>query len=226
LSHFAPPPLKAKSRLMHLGPLVGWAAMVQYHLEHPESEARQGISAERMEVKLGWLREYAEEVAQWGQCLEVIHRSLDVINRQGLDSTTAEAIETALREENSAWRERDTAASRIAQRLIAWVEESASKLRPGDRAWCSTEILESLFGRFKQLERQHSKGGFTRLIAALPALRLSVTPEVVRQAFARLDSPGLRRWLADNLGRTLTARRNDAYREYRTKSRNPVFALT
>jgi len=226
LSHFVPPPLKSKSRFMNLGPLLRWAAMVLYHLENPGSEARRGISADRMEAKLGWLREYAEEVGQWGQCLEVIHRSLDVINRQGLSRSTAALIAAALREQDGAWHQRDTAASRIGRRLIAWVEESASKLPPGDRAWCSTEILESLFGRFKQLERQHSRGGFTRLIAALPTLCLSVTPEMVREGFARLDSPGLRRWLDENLGQTLTARRNNAYHEYRRKQRNPVLALT
>ena len=33
----------------------------------------------------------------------------------------------------------------------------------------STEILESSFGLYKQLERQHSKGGFTTLLAAFLA---------------------------------------------------------
>jgi hypothetical protein len=34
----------------------------------------------------------------------------------------------------------------------------------------STEILESTFALYKQLERQHSKGGFTSLLAGFGAL--------------------------------------------------------
>ena len=52
-----------------------------------------------------------------------------------------------------------------------------------ERSRLSTEILESLFGKYKQVERQHSKGGFTRLIAATPTLCVEATSEVVGQAF-------------------------------------------
>ena len=96
-------------------------------------------------------------------------------------------------------------------------------MKTGERAWLSTEILESLFGKFKQMERQHSKGGFTRLIAAIPTLCLQVTREQVRDAFGRIDSKATRKWMKDTLGKSLTARRNAAYREYLNNTRDHDF---
>lgn len=217
LDQFSPPTLRSKSRFMNLGQLFTWSTMVLYHLNHAKSHARTEISDERMEAKLGWLREYADDLVQWNQCQEVIDCSLSVINRHGLDSLTSDLVEQSLREQNPNWRNEDSSASRIGVQLIEWIETSSSKLNAGERAWLSTEIIESLFGRFKQMERQHSKGGFTRLIAALPTLCMQVTSATVRAAFGRVDSKTAQQWITDSLGKTLTARRNAAYRESRAK---------
>lgn len=218
LSHFAPPPIKQKSRFMNLGSLMNWGAMVLHHLEDPNSDSRKDISDERMEEKFGWLRDFSDDVVQWNQCQEVIDRALQVVNHQGLTSQTADLVKSALEDHDANWQEPNTPATRIGRQLIEWIEQSSLELPEGERSWLSTEILESLFGRFKQLERQHSKGGFTRLIAALPVLCMKVTGETVRRGFGRVNSPMLRKWLADTLGSTLTARRNAAYRDFRSKT--------
>ncbi len=215
LDQFAPPTLKSKSRFMNVGSLFKWATMVLYHLDHPESDSRKPISDERMEAKLGWLREYTDDLVHWNECQEVIDRSLWVINREGLQRDTANAVTQYLREHHPQWRGEDSPATRIGAKLIDWIGQSSSKLLPGQRAWLSTEMIESLFGRFKTLERQHSKGGFTRLIAAIPTLCMKVSAASVRSAFKRINSQATQKWITDTLGRTLTARRNAAYRESR-----------
>jgi hypothetical protein len=79
----------------------------------------------------------------------------------------------------------------------------------------SAKTCETLFGKFKQVEQQQSKGGFTRVIAAIPTLCIKATKEIVRKAFQAVNSPQTREWIEDNLGKTLNARRNEAYRESR-----------
>ena len=139
-------------------------------------------------------------------------------------SRTAELVEQSLREQHPNWRNEDSSSTRIGVQLLDWIQKSSSQLKAGERAWLSTEIIESLFGRFKQMERQHSKGGFTRLIAALPTLCMRVTPATVREAFLRVDSKATQKWIQDSLGSTLTARRNAAYRESKAKIRNHPIA--
>ncbi len=97
--------------------------------------------------------------------------------------------------------------------MIAFVEESEKMLPEGDRAWLSTENLESLFGQYKQLEGQHSKGGFTSLIAALPMLLPPWTAEKVRQNLSAVSVKEMKQWTKDNLSTTLTSKRTTAYQE-------------
>jgi len=222
LSHFTPPPVKQKSRFMNLGPLLSWSAMVLHHLNDPSSDARAGIDENRMEEKLGWLRSFAEDLAQWKACQTVIDESLSVINHQGLSATTPVSLRRSLDALEVEQSSSATPSSRIAGKLLEWVSQAASSLHGGERARLSTEILESLFGRYKRLERQHSKGGFTRLIAAFPTLCFRVDGESVRQGFGKVNAQDLKAWLHVALPRTLTSRRNSAYHEYRSKSRDHI----
>jgi hypothetical protein len=213
LSHFVPPPMKQKSRFMNLGPLLRWGEMVSYHLSHPHSEARRGITANRMNEKLGWLREYRDDLACWHACQEVVQRALGFINREGLYAGVSEKLRAVLEETARSCSVRHETADQVAAALLDFVQASEEQLEPGQRAWLSTEILESLFGRFKQLEGQHSKGGFTSLLAALPSLTVHWTAKRVRGRLPTVPVETLKRWVRDNVGTTLTARRARAYQE-------------
>lgn len=212
LSHFAPPPLKQKSRFMNLAPLLRWAGMVSHHLSDAHSEARVGVTADRMNEKLGWLREYRRDLACWACCQEVIDAALSFINHEGLSHGTGDRLRAFLEETMPDLPERHEAADRVAALLVEFVERAERQLGDGERAWLSTEILESLFGRFKQLEGQHSKGGFTSLLAALPSLCCPVGPARVRRRLLQVSTTKLKEWTKKTIGSTLTALRAAAYR--------------
>ena len=79
----------------------------------------------------------------------------------------------------------------------------------------STEILESTFGLYKQLEGQHAKSGFTGLLACLPALLKPSTPETVTAAFRSVSSRDVKAWVKERFASTVTARRQAALAEHK-----------
>jgi hypothetical protein len=99
-------------------------------------------------------------------------------------------------------------------KFVAFVLESEQQLGEGMRVPGSTEILESSFGQLKLLEGQHSKGGFTSLIAAFPALLSNCTPAIVKETFTRVSVKELKKWTTKKLGQTLNSRRQEAYAEF------------
>ena len=54
LAHLTPPCPKPKARFMNVAPTLRWAEMVSWQFSDPRSQARQQITAERMNDKLGW----------------------------------------------------------------------------------------------------------------------------------------------------------------------------
>lgn len=230
LAHFTPPSPKPKARFMNLAPTLRWAQMMSWQLSHPDSQARREITTERLNEKLGWLREFREDIDRWNACQEVICAASTFINEQGLFRGAARQLRDHLRtlrnDKGDASHEaapdvKGSAASRqVTARLLRFVRQSESELRrlplaEGQRLPLSTEILESSFGLFKQLEGQHSKGGFTSLLAAYGCLLHATTPESIRRDFALVSVKDVHAWVSQKLGPTLTSKRQTAYQEFR-----------
>ena len=152
LAHLVPPSPKQKARLMNLATILEWAATVLWLLEHPEVEARKLVTPERLEDKLGWLRSFADDLAVWRECQEVLKQGIKLINEQGLFRGAAEQFRAAVGPDLA-----HATSRQLADRLIDFVADAERHLKEGERLPMSTEILESSFGLYKQLERQHSK---------------------------------------------------------------------
>ena len=211
LAHLTPPSPKQKARFMNLSSTLLWLSMIVWVLRNPRAKARQGIRDERMQEKLGWVAEYADEIAVWQECQKVVSASVTFINEHGLFKGASVELQAAVGEEFEHGTSKE-----LARRLIDFVAESETPLREGERLPMSTEILESSFGLYKQLERQHSKSGFTSLLACLPALLKPTTPERVMQAFARTSMEDVTAWTREHFPSTVTSRRQEAYAEYRS----------
>jgi hypothetical protein len=208
LAHLVPPSAKPKSRFMNLAATLRWAGVVSWLLNAPE--ARPSLRPERVESKLGWLRGYASDIAAWRECQHVLSLSLTFLNEHGLFRGASACLESRLRPSPSF-----ALSQQLARRLIAFVEEAEARLRVGERLPISTEILESRFGLYKQLEGQHAQGGFTSLLPAFGVLGTTITPEHVRTAFQRTKTQDVKTWVKHHLGETVTSRRRSTYANYK-----------
>jgi hypothetical protein len=211
LAHLTPPSPKPKARFMNLSNMLVWLSLILWLLRHPAAKARAGIRDERLQEKLGWVAEYAAEIAVWQECQDVVSASVTFINQHGLFPGAAGQLRAVIGEEL-----KHGTSQELARRLIDFVAESEASLRAGERLPMSTEILESSFGLYKQLEGQHAKSGFTSLLACLPALLKPATPEGVWAAFARTSAADVVAWTQEHFPSTVTSRRHAAYAEHQS----------
>jgi hypothetical protein len=73
------------------------------------------------------------------------------------------------------------------------------------------EVLESLIGKYKRLQAQHSAHGMTRTILALGAIVGRRCRETIRQALTQITTHHVADWCRVHLGRTLQSRRHQAF---------------
>lgn len=216
LGHFTPPAQKTKARFMNLGSLLKWAEMALFHLNAPDSKARAKITVPRMNQKLGWLLAFGEDLARWSACHAVMKHCLNHLERYAVEKGTVATLELSLQEAFGDLQARDAVSAAMADGMLHSISEIELQLKAGERVWALSDNLESVFGGFKRLERQHSKGGFTSLVAALPILTEELTPQRVRECLASVSVKHLRKWVTDNLGKTVTAKRQLAFHEFAT----------
>jgi hypothetical protein len=219
LAHLNPPSLKQKARFMNLARQLNWAYMILTLLKHPEAKSRQWMTPERLEDKLGWLRSFVGDVAAWHECQQVINRGLEQMNGYGLFAGAAKQLRAAI------GNLQHSLSRQLAEPLIDFVTQAEKQLNPGERLPMSTEILESAFGLYKQLERQHSQSGFTGLLACFPILLRNPIPDQIREAFRRVSTKDVNQWVAHNLTKTVTAKRLATYREMKKLTNDATISL-
>jgi hypothetical protein len=208
LAHFTPPPFKTKARFMNLQPTIRWAAAVLWHLEHPDSASCREASRERLEEKLGWLRDFADGITRWQACQTAICATLTFLNQHGL----FQGVTTAYQTRTAGLRVCPSSQQLVAD-MTALLTDYESQLQPGERVPISTEILESSFSLYKQLEQQHSKSGFTNLLLAFPTLLRKTTAAEITTCFAAVKVADVKAWTREHLPQTLTSQRQRLYRE-------------
>lgn len=217
MSFLAPPSPKSKARYMNFGPTFAWAAKMLRLLELRRPKTLQWVKRHKLEEKLGWLREFRDDVAQWRECQTTIDAGVKFINQQGIFRGAAKPFRAALPADL-----KHPVSRRLAEQLVEFIAAESAKLKTGERLSLSTEIVESSFGKFKYFQGdQQAKQGFTTLIIAFAALLVRVTPQRVSATFAITSVRDVRTWLKEKLKTTPAAKRIIAYRECRPPKSAP-----
>lgn len=206
LAFLIPSAAKPKARFMNLRPQLNWAKHVLAVLRDPQKVA-PFATAERLAEKVGWIQAFEADVIEWRQWQQVVDVTVTQVNCQGIFRGGAGKLDERLSQLDAL----GTSARHLADELVGFVRTQELQTRPGERFPGSTEILESSFGKFKQLEKQQSRGGFTQLLLGFGAMLTKVTTDVVREAMRTSRTLDIRRWAAETLGVTLTAQRKIAF---------------
>jgi hypothetical protein len=210
LGALTPPGPKPKARFMNLGGQLNWADKVLGLLDGPAELTPSWASRERLEEKLAWLREFRADLAEWRQWQAIVDQTVGFVGSEGLHARTALLLSRELSPPS-----RFTEGRRLAAELIQFVREQARRTRPGERLPGSTEVLESCFGRFKTLEKDQAKGGFTSLLLGFGSLFAEATVENILAALRAVPTHKVAEWCANHLGQTLFSQRIEAFAKAR-----------
>jgi hypothetical protein len=177
LSFIASPNQRTKARYMNLEVLVRWGNRALVLLDHVEKKTETRESYEKIKLKLGWLGQFREPLKEWGEICQVTMTAESFVRQQGLwngcDSDLLKRFDSGISSPK---------AIQIRDQLLDFVKNESLKAKPNERLLGSSEVIESVFGKLKWLEKDQSKSGFTGLILATAAIVSKTTQEVVTKA--------------------------------------------
>jgi hypothetical protein len=206
LSCLAPPNQRAKARYMNIDVLVHWGQKLLHVIDHPERLADLRIETEVLEAKLGWIRDFRAALAQWGELLEVIEATETLVRTQGVYRGVHRELKARLSGVTHSTRSRAVGAQ-----LVAFLAKESLKAKANERLLGSSEVIESVFGKLKHMERDQAKSGFTGLVLSLAAMVSTTTAEVVQQALVAVTTQKVVTWCKQTLGASVQAKRRKAF---------------
>jgi hypothetical protein len=207
-----PPAPKPKARFMNLRPQLEWAEGVLEVLRSP-TRVLQWASSERLQEKLGWLEEFQNDLSEWSHWQAVVDLAVAHVNTDGIARESAKEL---CRKMPRLHVHQSTAD--LAKELTTFVTTEANKTKAGERLPGSTEVLESCFGKMKQLEKQQSRGGFTSLLVSFGAMLAQTTTDVIEAALKHSGTAEVYQWCKENIGTTLFGKRKVAFLPSATKA--------
>ena len=158
------PSLRPKARYMNLKSLLKWSRKI---LKLLDCGSAGGRASERAEAQYGWLRAYRESIERWSRWEATVGTSVAFVRTRGLSQGCESALQLELEQLPS-----ESYDEGLAKLLLEFVRESSSQAHVGDLLVGSSEVLESVFGKWKTVEHQESKSGITSLV-------LSLVPQVL-----------------------------------------------
>ena len=123
------------------------------------------------------------------------------VRHQGIHREAAKALATLLPQPAS------QSGRKLRQQLIEFVREAAQQAGPGERLLGSSEVLESIIGKYKQVAGERGQHGLTGIVLSLGALVGRLTVSAVHAAMTTVSNHDVWHWCRSHLGPTVQSLR-------------------
>jgi hypothetical protein len=198
-----PPAPRSLERYMNVDRHTEWAVRMLAVLDTPDKALVAellGLDEQEansfLEEKLGWLRDFRQEVARYQRLIEAVKQTEEEVKNDGLSRQTA----ARLWQRMPAQLRRDASLKEFLRSLKGYLKEEGSKV-PVGQSWLGTsDVIESLFGKYKCFLEKSPDGEVGASVLALPLLTVDLTAELVHEALLTVSVQDVRSWANDSVG--------------------------
>jgi hypothetical protein len=215
-SFLAPPALRDKARYMNLETHLDWARRLLAWRAAPDWEGLAGTlgrppeqTRQWYDERFAWLEGFGRDVRVWSGLLRAADLAVDEVQRFGLSRQTAGRFWLRWRQAGPA---EDLQAEQYAGQVRSGLREQGAKLKAGEVALGSSDVIESLFGRYKEVmgrgpEKEVSGDALLMALLCGPGL----SNGQIRAGLERLSTEQLSAWMTEQFGPSDRAKKRDLF---------------
>jgi len=156
-----------------------------------------------------WLHQHKDNLDKWDELLQVTSIAEQTVRREGITEQSHQILNENYQEELCELKyERSTL---LKDELIEFIKTQGQSCKKGERLLGSSEVIESVFGKQKYLERNYAKEGFTTLILGIGAVVGKISIDTVKDVLQHFPVKMVKKWCKDNLGEREHSKKIKAY---------------
>jgi len=204
LGYLTPPALRGKSRFLTLDIVIEWALKVLRLLE--QGSTLPGYDSKAVEKNLGWLRQFEESIKSYASLLKLVSIARHLVRERGIHRYIADDFATVFEEESpqEGW---DVVSTRIASQVYEFLDQQGNKVKKDQILLGSSEAIETFFGKYKSMEGNQTKAGFSGLVLAGLAHIGPLDQSTVQAAMETVKHAHVNDWIKKYVGITVHAKR-------------------
>ncbi len=211
LSFLAPPKLRTKGRFLNIGRLGLWGAKMLEVLSG-EKEAHNENTRNKLRAALPGFDEIRPFIRCFAQTADVVSQVMETLKNNGLNQAVfrqCRRLTETLPKDSS-----------VRQRLLQWLERHIAvrkQITHFSLPVCS-DIIESLFGRFKYMLERNPQADMNRSVLLIPALCGNLNDAVIKQVLDNTPHDKLKKWEPENIPYTIRKKRQEFFNDENPKT--------
>ncbi len=226
-SFLLPPTLRSKARYMNLETLLAWAERMQ-GLATPEGVTRLAAALQKpvAEVQswwqetLGWLEGFRPDLETWKQLWALVCRAEEQVRAEGIRAESGQQFRASLAA-LATGRSADERVQHLTDQIEGFLNEEGKKVPAGRALLGSSEVIESVFGRYKQYVERGVWSEIGSNVLLLPVLVVTLTTELLRRALTAVCGAKVRAWCAEHLRGSRQQRFGQVFGKSKKKGAQP-----
>jgi hypothetical protein len=195
----APSP-RTKARYMNVDSLIKWAADMLILLDNGTSTSELDI--DELKKYLSWLFNYRDNICYWNRLIAIGGKARDLVRLEGIHINTSEHFEDSTSSIEMGHRE-----LQFADKISSFLLKQTHGIMQGEHFIGSTEVLESLFGKFKFMEKEQTAFGFTSLVLAAAACVGPIDEKSISEAVVSIKQSEIDEWSKKEVGMSIQSQR-------------------
>lgn len=201
LSHLAPPGRRSKSQYMNLYGIILWGRRILRYLalEHDVGEKKL------LEENLGFIKDYESlivEIYEIGQAVKNLQKE---VKTKGLNRKTIKTCKGFLKPLKSKnGRELRTEMNAYFQTCFSVLDEEHNLV-------CTSDIIESMFGKYKNFSSDNKMAGITSLALCIASITVSNVWDILKKALESVKTSDIAQWAKENIGQSVFSKRKKAF---------------
>ena len=210
LAFLAPPSQRSQCRYFNVERLVNWGKqLLNVPLEvivelMPQAELK--VIHQRLKQKLSWLINYEEPLRRW-EIMVFLTRSLETqLKSDGLNQQCLEQFESQI---SSIVIPPDL--FDFKQKIIKYISEEISHLKTEKSVLATTDVLESIFGKYKHFSSRCPLKDFRQMLLTIPLSTMTFTTDVVKNALENIRGIDLEEWVHQVFGQSMLSKRKTLF---------------
>jgi hypothetical protein len=194
------PNQRVMSRFMNLTPLFEWGVKMITLLENNQLR-------EEEKTALSFLAPYKVFVFDTYQLLIRLNRIQSLLKSKGFNAKNAETALALFSDMNS------DNSLKIKEHLEDYFADLLSKAKRSKTICCSSDILESCFGKYKEIVKGNKSIGISDLCLCIAAMLGENNLDKTKSAMETVRIKQMRKWKKQNVSKTLLAEKRELNRK-------------
>ena len=191
---------------MNVDKLIKWAMETLCFLDQQQLSANEHFDPQQIEAKLSWLAEFRQPLLEWQEMMQIVKLAEDFIKFVGIYRDCH--IDLMQVEGFDAHRKRT---KRLREELLDFIAQQSQQAKPDERLLGSSEVIESVIGKLKNMESNQNKSGFTGLLLSLAAMVSKTTEDVIHKAMESVPTKRVHEWIKENIGKSVQSKRKEVF---------------